>query len=132
MRRRRRLRPHLVRRGELAVGDGTTFEIGPVQTHLVVEHGGTVTIGDRVTIGFGGGIACQSSIEIDDDVVLGPYVQLLDSAFHVTTSHRARPEPRPIAIGAGAVLGAWTMVLPGGSVAAGEVVPPGTVVTASR
>ncbi len=114
------------------MGHDTTFEVGPVQTHLVVERGATMTIGNRVTVGFGGGIACQSEINIGDDVVLGPYVQLLDSAFHVTTSHRARPQPRPITIGAGATLGAWTMVLPGAEVGPGEVVPAGTVVTASR
>ena len=128
----RRHRPDIVRRGQLELGEGVEFEIGPVRTHVMVERGARVRIGDRVTIGFGVGIACQSSIDIADDVVLGPYVQLLDSAFHVTHSHRDRPRPEPIVIEAGAVLGAWVMVLPGARVASDSVVPPGTVVTASR
>lgn len=128
----RRSRPDILQRGQLRLGDGVVFEAGPIRTHVMVERGATLDIGDRVAIGFGVGIACQSSIHIGDDAVLGPYVQLLDSAFHVTDAHRDRPEPQPIVIGEGAVLGAWAMVLPGGRVAAGARVPPGTVVTSSR
>lgn len=129
---RARLRPHIAASGALTVHPSVTFRVGPVATHVVVERGGTLTIGAGTTIDFGCGLASEHSVVIGDDVTIGPYVQLLDTGFHNPASHHERPRPRPVEVGHGAVIGAWAMILPGACVEAGAVIPAGAIVTSTR
>lgn len=130
--RHRRTRPHVVERGALSMGADVDMCSGPIQTHLIVGRHGACAIGDRVRIGSGCGIACEHLVTIGDDVVIGRFVQILDSAFHVATAHHERPKPRPVVIGAGAIIGAWCTILPGAVVPPGVRVLPGSVVAAER
>lgn len=129
--------PHIDNSGRLDVGSDVVLASQPLPSHLVVSAGGDLTIGDRVRIGFGAAISCQQRVRIGDDTLLGPYVSLADSDFHVVGDRAASPEPRPVEIGRRVRIGARVMVLPGTTigddveVAAGSVVG-GTVPAGSR
>jgi len=97
--------PGAVLRGDAAsitVGAASNLQDGVVaRTAAAVpgESSGSITVGDRVTVGHGAGI--------------GPGVKVGDGSL----------------VGMGATLGAGCVVEPGAMVAAGAVVAPGTVVT---
>ena len=116
-------------RGAFVIGHGVRLERGPVPTHIVVEQGAALTLGDGVSIGFGSGIACSKSIRVDADVVIGPFVQLLDSDHHVAGRHEQAALPVPIEIGRGARIGAWATILPGSVIGAGAIISAGSVVS---
>lgn len=110
----------------------------PVPSHVDVKPGAKVTIGRDVTIGGGFALASYAEVTIGDGVVIGPFVQVLDSDLHEAASRERRPPARPVRIERGAVIGAWSTVLPGArigeyakaapySVISG-VVPPGSKV----
>jgi acetyltransferase-like isoleucine patch superfamily enzyme len=100
-------------------------------------------IGDGVRVGRFCQISCVGEIVIEPEVIVSDRVQIGDS-FHdyrdITLPATRQPmvRPRPVRIGAGALLAAGAIVLPGTSVGAGAyiadgavargVVPPGAVV----
>jgi acetyltransferase-like isoleucine patch superfamily enzyme len=89
-------------------------------------------IGDRCVIGRGSHIVAHQSIEIGDDVWMGPYVYITDQnhgyADPGTPIGRQWPVNRPVSIGAGSWLGAGAIVLPGASIGSNVVVAAGSVV----
>lgn len=111
--------------------EAVTFRDGPVQSHVSVAPGASLSIGGGTVVEFGCGIACEQSISIGADCFIGPYVQVLDSAFHTTADHRARPRPSTVSIGDGVVIGPWSIILPGATVPDGARIPAGTTVTRS-
>ena len=52
----------------------------------------------------------------------------MDSDFHVSGSIEEDPEPRPIRVGNGVRIGAWTIILPGAWIGDHAIVAPGSVV----
>jgi acetyltransferase-like isoleucine patch superfamily enzyme/acyl carrier protein len=121
-------RATIVNRGRIDVGGGFVLSSQPLASHLIVDHGGELLIGDRVRIGFGAAIACERRIRIGDDSTLGPYVSLADSDFHVVGDRDARPEPRPVEIGRRVVVGARVTILPGTTIGDDVEVAAGSVV----
>lgn len=126
---RRNRAVHLVVRGQLTLSPDVVFEPGPVRSHAVVARGAHLSIGERVSVGFGCGLSCDEAIDIGADVSIGPYVQLLDSDLHVAWQRDERAAPLPIVIGEGAIIGAWSIVLPGARIGAHARVRPGSVVS---
>ena len=112
--------------GELVIGDAVTIDAAPASTHLV--NLGQLHVGNNVVIGQGAAISCSERVAIHDDVVLGPFVAIMDSDFHAVGSS-APPPPRPVTIDRGARLGARVIVLPGAHVGAAAVVRAGSVVS---
>lgn len=125
---RRFRRARLAVDGTLQMAPDATVGHHPIRSHIAVAPGATVRIGRRVRIGHGCGVSCHESVTIDDDAVLGPFVQLLDSNLHVAGDPQQQAVPRPVRIGRGAILGAWSTVLPGAHIGAGAVVRPYSVV----
>jgi len=103
----------------------------PARSHIDVKPGATVVIGSGVAIEGGFALASYGAVIIDDGAAIGPYVQVLDSDLHHAGRHHVRPEPRPVRIGRGAVIGAWSTLLPGAQVGDGAVVDPYSVVSGS-
>lgn len=124
--------PFVSSQGELRLAGDVCFEAGPIPTHLYVERGAVFEAGSGTVIAFGGAISCHESIRIGDGVRIGPYVQMLDSSFHRPGNFDEPDPPRPVEIGAGAVVGAFSIVLPGARIEPGAVIPPASVVTAPR
>ena len=120
-----RTRTSLYRLGGVSIGSGTTI-MGPmrlwargrltigrhcsINTHLVVNLDGPVTIGDRVS--------------------LGNDVQIITASHDIGTSWRrgTGAEPKPVVVEDGAWIAAGVTLLPGVTVGAGAIVMAGSVV----
>ena len=114
--------------GGITIADGVRFESHAATSHVVTGPNGHVNIGANVTIGHGAAIAAHASIVIGSGAHLGPFVMLLDTDFHEAGKHDSSGGSSPIAIGAGARLGARVTVLRGSTVGAGAIVAAGSVV----
>lgn len=121
--------PRLQNGGRLEIGARFSLDCRSAPTHLVVAQGGALVIGDDVAISHGCGLAAHGRIELGDGVRLGPFVLIMDTSFHRPGDHDRAPAPRPVRIGAGALLGAHVTVLPGCTIGAGARVLPRSVVT---
>jgi acetyltransferase-like isoleucine patch superfamily enzyme/acyl carrier protein len=117
--------------GELVIGSDVIIASEPASTHLVVSNGAFLRIADRVQIGQGGAIACLDNITMDDDVLIGSFVAIMDSDFHVAGDSSAAPTTRPVTIGRGVRIGHRAIVLPGSHIGDGAVVGAGSVVSGS-
>jgi maltose O-acetyltransferase len=108
------------------VGEGVE-----VRPPLFCDYGLQIRIGDRTFVNFNLVALDVASIEIGDDVQVGPNVQLL------TPTHPTEPEPRrakleaakAITIGNNVWLGGGAIVCPGVSIGDNTVVGAGAVVT---
>jgi acetyltransferase-like isoleucine patch superfamily enzyme len=121
--------PHIQNGGRIEIGDDFGFVSVPVQSHLVVHRGATLQIADRVSFGFGCGIACHSQIEIGAGSQIGPFTLILDSDYHVPGDPTARPKPLPIKIGRDVRIGSHVTILRGSQIGDGAIIEPGSVVS---
>jgi carbonic anhydrase/acetyltransferase-like protein (isoleucine patch superfamily) len=124
----RRLRPTVEGRGDVHVGSGVVFAAGPVQSHLIVQSGAEVAIGDDVYIGHGAAISCHERITIGAGTRIGAYSAIMDTDFHVAGDTRTTPLPGPVHIGRDVHIGVDVVVLRGTSIGDGAVIEPGSVV----
>lgn len=100
-------------------------------------HSGTMMFGTQVTVGRrayinrGCSIQAAVAVTIGDDVHLGPGVRIITISHEIGPSRRRAGErySGPVAIGAGAWVGAGSQILPGVTVGSGAVVAAGSVVT---
>jgi acetyltransferase-like isoleucine patch superfamily enzyme len=122
-------RPFVDNGGRMNIGRDLVVTSRPVPSHLVTGPAGVLTIGDRVRIAHGVSINAQAEIVIGDDVVLGPYVTILDVDFHGIHDRDAPSAARPIRIGRGVRLGAGVVVLRGAILGDGAVVAANSVVS---
>lgn len=122
-------KPQLVNGGRLEIGDDFVMSSSPVQSHLIVGAGGVARIGHRVRIEFGAALSCQNGLEIEDDVIIGPFVMIMDSDFHVAGDAETAPEAKAVRIGARARIGHRAVILPGSQIGADAVVEPCAVVS---
>jgi len=99
-------RPVVRNSGELVIGDAVTIAATPASSHLV--NVGRLHVGNNVVIAQGAAISCHERVVIEDDVVLGPFVAIMDSACRI---------------------GARVVVLPGAHIGAAAVVRAGSVVS---
>jgi serine acetyltransferase len=118
------------------IGDGVLIHEGVwlsvARSHAdIVPH---LEIRDRVVFGRFCQVSCVGSIVIEEDVGVSDQVQIGDT-FHEyadpTVPSRKQPmsRPEPVRIGAGALLGFGSIVLPGVTVGERAYVVEGTVVT---
>jgi acetyltransferase-like isoleucine patch superfamily enzyme len=98
--------------------------------HLISDE--IVKIGNRCVIGRGSNIIGHFRIEIEDDVMTGPYVYITDQNHGYedpdTPVGRQIPVDEPVLIGAGSWLGTGVTVLPGTVIGKNVVVGAGAVV----
>jgi acetyltransferase-like isoleucine patch superfamily enzyme len=121
-------RAHIEARGRLSTTDEPHIAAGPVRPHLIVATGGDLAIGRNLTLGSGCGLYFAGNSSIGDDVVIGPFVFIMDFAFHVAGDVYSVPEPRSVRIGDRVAIGAWCVVLPGAQIGDDVLVAPGSVV----
>ena len=120
--------PDIRNKGVMKIGKDVVVRTSPVRSHLHVERGGELTIGDRVYIGQGVSISSRSSIQIEDDVRIADYVIIMDTDYHDVKDRNANPAPAPIFIGRGTTIGAHATVLRGTYIGEDVEVGPGSLV----
>ncbi len=86
-------------------------------------------LGENVVLEHGAGIAAHLLVTVGDGVCIGPYTLVMDTNFHNPEDPLHAPEPRAVSIGAGALLGANCVVLPGARIGAGARLAAGSVVS---
>lgn len=110
------------------VGNQVVFEHGC----YLNSHKGSIKIGDRSFIGVGTVIQGMGNVEIEEDVMLGPYVQIY-SSDHGTAigfgTYRSQPEiASPIKISNNVWIAANSILLRGTKLCANTIVAAGSVV----
>jgi acetyltransferase-like isoleucine patch superfamily enzyme len=121
-------RPVVRNLGRIEIGTGFVMSSIPVRSHLVTGPGGVLRIGNRVRIAHGASISAHAELVIGDDVVIGPFVMLLDSDYHETARRDSPGAARPIRIGSGVKLGAGVVVLRGAVIGDDAIIEPNSVV----
>lgn len=116
--------------GELLGGVGAGAWI---ETPFFCDYGAQVRLGDRVFVNMNCVFLDAAAITLEDDVQLGPGVQLLTSDHPRDAAQRAGglESALPIRIGARAWLGGGAIVLPGVEIGHDTVIGAGSVVTRS-
>jgi acetyltransferase-like isoleucine patch superfamily enzyme len=119
--------PMIYNTGRLTIGDDFWLNSVPVRSHLLVA--GSLRIGNRVRIGAGATISCLQSIDISDDVIMGSFVIVLDSDFHMAEDVSAEAIPKPVRIAEGVIIGHHVTILPGSAIGKGARLRTGCVVS---
>lgn len=115
--------------GALDVGERVTVCSRPEPTHIVVGPGANLTVADDVFIGQGAAISSTDRVSIGANTVVGPFVMIADSDFHVAGDQTAVAIPKPISVGRDVVIGAYSVLLPGSDVGDGVTIAAGSVVS---
>jgi maltose O-acetyltransferase len=122
----RSLRPALLRRCGIPVGEGTIFHARCMFAGL------SVSVGQGCYIGYQCSFESSASITIHDNVFMAHRVNVV-TATHELGDHSqraARQLQLPVTIGRGCWLGTDVSVLPGTTIGDGCVIAAGAVVTA--
>lgn len=122
-------RPYIRNRGRIEIGERLRLTNRPVVTHLVVEPGAHVKIGDDVHIEHGCGVAASCSIRLGHRVTVGPFTLMMDTDYHVPGDPTAKPPASPIRIGNDVHIGSRVVVLRGADIGDGAWVGDGSVVS---
>lgn len=122
-------RPRIENFGTMTIGDDVTLRSVRVALELCTEPGATLSIGDRCSINEGVSIGTTKRITIGSRVRLGPFVMIVDSAFHDLYERDVAPPSRPVVIEDDVWIGAKASVLPGVRIGRGSVIGAAAVVT---
>lgn len=90
-----------------------------------------LVLGDRVRVGRGCQFTVVGEVVVEEDALIGDFVQIGDTSHPYEARLRAGTaiRPKPTRICAGAILSGHVVVLPGVTVGAGAVVDHHSVVT---
>lgn len=121
--------PVVVNRGHATIGDDFRFSSSPSCSHIVIEPGARLVIGDGVSIGSGACIACSRELHIGDGARIGRNVMILDTDYHEAGAMTSAGGSAPIVIEDGAHLEDDVIVLKGSTVGRGARVGAGSVVS---
>lgn len=122
-------KPRIDNQGFISIGANTLLRSVNVPVELATSQGARLTIGADCSINYGVSIGCTQSIRVGERCRLGPYVMIVDSAFHELLDRSKRPPSAPVVINDDVWIGAKASVLPGVTIGRGAVVGTGSVVT---
>ncbi len=104
-----------------------------VPIELRAHSGGRLVIGEGAVIEGGVSIEATRFVHVGAGAHIGAFCKILDNHFHSTAGDRGeRPEPLPVIIGEGAVIGPRAVLLPGTVLGPRSRVAPGQVVSLRR
>ncbi len=98
---------------------------------LVSMPGGTLEIGERTLVNYGGSIAAADHVYIGAHCLIGTHVIIMDNDFHRLEPERRleRPESKPIRIEDNVWIGARVIVLGGVTIGQGSAIGAASLVT---
>ncbi len=99
-----------------------------IQVPLMVNHGEFVTLGKNIYINHACSMLTLGRITIEDDVLIGPKVNLITEGHPIDKNNRKALEVKPVVIKRNAWLGAGVTILPGVTVGENSIVAAGAVV----
>lgn len=115
---------------------GDTINIGSFsileRNSYINAHGGSVVIGEHVHVGVGCVLQGYGGLEVGDNTMLGPYVQVYTSNHRTSSPSLPRyllgEKTRPVTIGRNCWIAANCIVLPGVCIPDESVLPASEVV----
>jgi acetyltransferase-like isoleucine patch superfamily enzyme len=122
--------PRIANDGRMIIGQRVQLVSRPVRLELVAMKGGTLEIGERTLVNYGGSICAAASVRIGARCLIGTHAIIMDNDFHRIEPERRYewPESRPIVIGDNVWIGARVIVLPGVTIGEGSCIAAGSVV----
>jgi len=123
--------------GKPTIGGGHRIRIGDrfrlisiaSPSHMYTAAGGSLEIGDDVTIGHGAAIAAFKDVRIGSGTRIAPYVAILDTDFHGVSDRSAPAKTGAVVIGRGVRIGSHVTLLRGTEIGDGAVIAAGSVVS---
>lgn len=102
-----------------------------VEAPFHCSYGMNIHLGDRVYLNAGCTVLDSGRVEIGDDVMIGPGVQIYCAEHHKDAALRKAglERARPVTIGPGVWIGGGAIVMPGVTIGAAAIVGAGSVVT---
>jgi acetyltransferase-like isoleucine patch superfamily enzyme len=127
---RLRGRPSIQNHGRMVIGSRVQFVSTVARLELVAFDGGTLEIGDRTLVNYGGSIAAGGLVRIGARCQIGTHAIIIDNDFHHVEPERRleRPESRPIIIGDNVWIGARVIVLGGVTIGEDSCIAAGSIV----
>ena len=127
---RLRGRPSIQNDGRMVIGSRVQLVSTAAKLELVAMEGGSLEIGDRTLVNYGGSIAAAQSIRIGARCLIGTHAIIMDNDFHRLEPERRLewPESRPIVIEDNVWLGGRVTVLGGVTIGEGSCIGAGSVV----
>ena len=127
---RQRGRPLVTNHGRMVVGSREQRVSTAAKLELVTMAGGTLEIGERTLVHYGGSIAAAESVRIGARCLIGTHAIIMDNDFHRIEPERRYefPESRPIVIEDNVWIGARVIVLGGVTIGEGSCIGAGSLV----
>lgn len=122
-------KPRIENYGTLVIGDDTVLRSVNVPLELCVEVDATLIIGRECSLNYGVSIGTTERVTIGDRVRMGPYVMIVDNAFHSPYERSVRPPSKPVVIEDDVWLASRSSILPGVTIGRGVIVGAGSTVT---
>jgi maltose O-acetyltransferase len=128
---RLRGRPSITNLGRMTIGPRVQLISTMATLELVTLEGGTLEIGERTLVNYGGSIAAAERVSIGKECLIGTHAIIMDNDFHRIEPERRRewPESKPIVIEDNVWIGARSIVMTGVTIGTGSCVGAGSVVT---
>jgi maltose O-acetyltransferase len=121
--------PRIDNQGFMSIGAHTLLRSVNVPVELATAPGARLVIGADCSINYGVSIGCTQAVTIGARCRLGPYVMIVDSAFHELLDRSKRPTSQPVVLEDDVWIGAKASIMPGVRIGRGAVVGTAAVVT---
>jgi acetyltransferase-like isoleucine patch superfamily enzyme len=119
--------------GAIRIGNRVRIDGRQAPVELHAGPGAELVIGDDVVIRAGTSIEARHSVTIGDRTCIDGFARIMDNHMHaVVGDRRTPPASLRVEVGPDARIEWKAILLPGARVAQGRVVPPGSVVRASK
>jgi acetyltransferase-like isoleucine patch superfamily enzyme len=121
-------RAHVENLGTMRIGARFRLQSSPDESHLTTGPGGSLVVGDDVSIGSGTSITAQVSVRIGSRVDLGDGVMVMDTNFHGTDDFMSESATAPVVIEDDVRIGSRVTILKGSTIGRGAHVVADSVV----